>query len=195
MPTNIEIKARVADRDALIAKATEVAGSERVDIEQDDTFFRCEAGRLKLRTLGVADGQLIFYQRPDTDGPRASFYTATATASPEGLRTALALAYGAVGRVRTHRIVFIARRTRIHLDRVETLGDFMELEVAVADHDDIAGGTAEAKQIMMALGTVPINLSRLHTSTTLRHSGNNGSLLREPLAVQVLTWLRHRKSA
>lgn len=152
MPTNIEIKARVNDRDALIGRAAEVAGPERTDIEQDDTFLRCEAGRLKLRTLGVGDGQLIFYQRADMDGPRASFYTATATADPDGLRTALTLAYGAVGRVRKHRILFIAGRTRIHLDRVDTLGDFVELEVALADDDDIASGTAEAEQIMVALG-------------------------------------------
>lgn len=63
MPTNIEIKARVDDRDALIAKARELADSAPTCIEQDDTFFRCESGRLKLRSLGESDGQLIFYQR------------------------------------------------------------------------------------------------------------------------------------
>ena len=152
MPRNIEIKARVVDRDALIARSHDIAGSERVDIEQDDTFFQCEAGRLKLRTLGEAGGQLIFYQRPDQAGPRASFFTATATIDPAGLRTALTLAYGAVGRVRKHRILFLAERTRIHLDRVDGLGDFVELEVTLADHEDLEEATAEAERMMAALG-------------------------------------------
>ena len=136
----------------LIAKAQNLAGSERVDIEQDDTFFRCEAGRLKLRTLGENDGQLIFYQRPNEAGPRASFYTATSTTDPTGLRTALTMAFGGVGRVRKHRILFIVGRTRIHLDRVEQLGDFVELEVTMAEHDDPAEATEEAEQVMAALG-------------------------------------------
>ena len=158
MPTNIEIKARVIDRDELIARAQELAGSQRLDIDQDDTFFRCDAGRLKLRTVGEGDGQLIFYQRPDAAGPRASFYATTTTTDPDGLRLALALAYGAVGRVRKHRILFIASRTRIHLDRVEGLGDFIELEVSLAEEDDIADATKEAEQIMAALGVLPDQL-------------------------------------
>jgi adenylate cyclase class IV len=152
MPTNIEIKARVADRDSFIAKAQNLAGSELSNIDQDDTFFRCEAGRLKLRTLGENDGQLIFYQRSNQAGPRASFFTATPTTDPTGLRTALTLAYGAVGRVRKHRILFIAGRTRIHLDRVDQLGDFVELEVTMAEHDDRAQATEEAESVMAALG-------------------------------------------
>lgn len=158
MPTNIEIKARVDDRDALIPKARELADSTLEHIEQDDTFFRCESGRLKLRSLGEGDGQLIFYQRPDAAGPRASFYLATATADPDGLRNTLTLAYGAVGRVRKHRLVFIAGRTRIHLDRVDTLGDFIELEVAITEHEDSAAAAAEAQQLMAELGIRPDQL-------------------------------------
>jgi len=158
MPTNIEIKARVVDRDQLIATATRLAGSEREDIDQDDTFFRCEAGRLKLRTFGQGSGQLIFYRRSDAAGPRASFYTATATADPDGLRNALTLAYGAVGRVRKHRVLFIAGRTRIHLDRVDELGDFVELEVALSENEETAHAIREAEQLMAALGIRPEQL-------------------------------------
>jgi predicted adenylyl cyclase CyaB len=158
MPANIEIKARVIDRDALIDRAAVLATSPRVDIEQDDTFFRCDAGRLKLRTLDEDHGELIFYQRPDEVGPRASFYMATVTRDPSALRETLTLAYGSAGRVRKHRVLFIAGRTRIHLDRVENLGDFVELEVAIEDPTDTDSGTSEAEAIMDALGIEPAQL-------------------------------------
>lgn len=158
MPANIEIKARVIDRDALIDRAAVLATSARTDIAQDDTFFRCDAGRLKLRTLNEDHGELIFYQRPDEAGPRASFYTATVTRDPSGLRETLTLAYGSAGRVRKHRVLFIAGRTRIHLDRVENLGDFVELEVAIEDPTDTDSGTSEAETIMAALGIEPAQL-------------------------------------
>ena len=158
MPANIEIKARVVDRDALIERSALLAASPRVDIEQDDTFFRCSAGRLKLRTLREDLGELIFYQRPDDTGPRASFYTATTTRDPDGLRETLTLAYGSAGRVRKHRVLFLAGRTRIHLDRVEDLGDFIELEVAIDDPTDTDAATNEAESIMAALGIEPTQL-------------------------------------
>jgi predicted adenylyl cyclase CyaB len=158
MPANIEIKARVVDRDALIDRAAFLATSPRIDIDQDDTFFHCDTGRLKLRTLDEDHGELIFYQRPDEAGPRASFYTATVTTDPGGLRETLTLAYGSAGGVRKHRVLFIAGRTRIHLDRVEDLGDFVELEVAIDDPTDTDSGTSEAESIMFALGIEPAQL-------------------------------------
>lgn len=158
MPSNIEIKAHVIDRDALIDRVAALATSARVDIEQDDTFFRCDTGRLKLRTLDEDQGELIFYQRPDEAGPRASFYTATETSDPDGLRETLALAYGYAGRVRKHRVLFIAGRARIHLDRVEGLGDFIELEVAIDDPTGADAGTSEAESIIATLGIEPAQL-------------------------------------
>ena len=58
----------------------------------------------------------------------------TDTTTPDTLRESLlSPAYGQVGRVRKSRTLFLAGRTRIHLDRVEGLGDFLELEVVLAD--------------------------------------------------------------
>ncbi|MCA6215899.1 hypothetical protein KGA65_04995 [Ideonella sp. B7] len=54
MPRNIEIKARVDDLKTLAARTAAIATSGSTAIAQDDTFPRCEAGRLKLREF--ADG-------------------------------------------------------------------------------------------------------------------------------------------
>ena len=152
MARNIEIKARVADMDALRACAAALADSGPVEIPQDDTFFACAHGRLKLRVHGDGRGELIAYRRADDGGPKVSDYLLSPTASPDTLRDALARANGSEGRVVKHRTLFLVGRTRVHLDRVQGLGDFMELEVVLADDDDVEGGMREAHALMARLG-------------------------------------------
>ncbi len=151
MARNIEIKARVADLHALAARVAAIADSGPVEIPQDDTFFRCDNGRLKLRTHADGSGELIFYRRSDQGGPKESFYVLAPTAAPAALREALTLANGQVGRVVKHRTVFMVGRTRVHLDRVEHLGDFMELEVGLADAEPAQTGVREAHELMARL--------------------------------------------
>ncbi|MEE4637287.1 MAG: class IV adenylate cyclase, partial [Wenzhouxiangella sp.] len=138
MARNVEIKAKVAEFAQLEARAQQVAEGSPEQIQQDDTFFHCPEGRLKLRDFGNGEAELIFYRRADEAGPKTSFYRITPTRDPEGLRETLALAYGELGRVVKRRTLYLAGRTRIHLDRVQDLGDFMELEVVLADGEDEA---------------------------------------------------------
>ncbi|MGH8444207.1 MAG: class IV adenylate cyclase [Solimonas sp.] len=152
MPRNIEIKARVASLAALTEAARAIADHGPIEIAQDDTFFRCESGRLKLRAFSAHEGELIFYRRADAPGPRESFYLRSPTAAPDTLRKTLALACGIAGRVIKQRTLFLAGRTRIHLDRVQGLGDYMELEVVLADGESAEAGIAEARRLMQRLG-------------------------------------------
>ncbi|WP_243688441.1 class IV adenylate cyclase [Geotalea toluenoxydans] len=122
MARNIEIKAYIESVDALVPKAAAIADQGPIDIIQDDTFFRCDSGRLKLRAFSPDEGELIFYRRADQQGPKESFYLRSSTPAPETLRESLSLAYGQAGRVRKHRTLFLAGRTRIHLDKVEAGG-------------------------------------------------------------------------
>jgi predicted adenylyl cyclase CyaB len=148
---NIEIKAHVADLAALTARAAAIADEGPVEIRQDDTFFACERGRLKLRAFSATAGELIFYRRADQEGPKESFYVRTPTAAPDSLREVLTLAYGEVGRVRKRRALFMVGRTRIHLDEVEGLGSFMELEVVLREGESAADGVREAEHLMARL--------------------------------------------
>lgn len=152
MPRNIEIKARIDSVELLAARAAVLADSGPVEIQQDDTFFHCDRGRLKLRMFSPDAGELIFYRRADQTGPKESFYVRSPTASPATLREALALAWGQSGRVHKRRLLFMAGRTRIHLDRVEGLGDFLELEVVLRDDETAANGEQEAHALMARLG-------------------------------------------
>ncbi len=158
MPRNIEIKARVADPETLRRRAADLSDHGPEVIFQDDTFFNCPTGRLKLRDFGNGEGELIFYQRADESGPKPSYYRIAPTNDPESLRQVLLEAYGSPGRVIKHRTLYLAGRTRIHLDRVQGLGDFMELEVVLADNEAPEQGLAEAHQLMTALGIAPDSL-------------------------------------
>jgi adenylate cyclase len=142
----------VADRDALLRRAQAIATEGPYEIDQDDTFFRCDAGRLKLRAFSPDRGELIFYRRADARGPKESFYVRSPTPSPDTLRESLALAYGVSGRVRKQRTLYLAGRTRIHVDRVEELGDFVELEVVLRDDESVDAGAREAHELMASLG-------------------------------------------
>lgn len=152
MPRNIEIKARVHSMPELRQRASSLADGDPAEIAQDDTFFHCDRGRLKLRAFSAGRGELIFYRRANESGPKESFYVVTPTADPDGLREALTLAYGQAGRVIKHRTLFLVGRTRVHLDRVKDLGDFMELEVVLADGESTDEGFAEATSLMARLG-------------------------------------------
>ena len=158
MPRNIEIKASVDDIQSLMSKAAALATEGPIDIRQDDTFFRCSAGRLKLRAFSDDAGELIFYRRADRQGPKESFYLRSPTTTPAVLRESLALAYGVAGRVLKKRTLYRVGRTRVHLDQVEGLGDFMELEVVLDEDEPACVGEAVARDLMLALGIEPARL-------------------------------------
>lgn len=158
MPRNVEIKARLDNFSAVAAKAAAMADHGPIAIAQDDTFFRCDNGRLKLRVFSELEGELIFYRRTDRQGPKESFYVRSPTASPATLREALTLAHGEIGRVIKDRTLYLLGRTRIHLDKVQGLGDFLELEVVLEDHEPLEAGVREAHRLMAELGIAPSQL-------------------------------------
>ena len=158
MPRNIEIKARIDSVDTLLPRAQAVAGAEPETIHQDDTFFRVPYGRLKLREFADGSAELIHYHRPDNGEAKASDYVRVPVPDAAALREALARGCGLLGRVRKQRLLLLLLasdggfKTRIHLDRVEGLGDFMELEVMLQNGQSDADGTDVAERLMAALG-------------------------------------------
>ena len=158
MARNIEIKARIESVEAMRIKVAALADHDPIELLQDDTFFTCARGRLKLRAWSAHDGQLIFYQRPNHTGPKESFFLTAPTSSPDTLREVLAHAYGQAGRVRKHRTFYHLGRTRVHLDRVEGLGHFLELEVVLSEGEPATQGVEEAYQLMAVLGIAPTQL-------------------------------------
>ena len=152
MPRNVEIKARVLDFAPVVRALGALGAATPFELSQEDTFFRCEHGRLKLRKLSATAGELIAYVRPDATGPKESAYLRVSTAEPDLLCGALAAALGIAGVVRKQRTVYLVGRTRVHLDAVEGLGRFVELEVVLDDAEPAGAGTEEARALMSRLG-------------------------------------------
>lgn len=158
MARNVEIKARVEDMESVERRAVELADGGPTAIGQEDVFFEATAGRLKLRAFPEGTGELIWYERPDTPEPSTSRYLIHATDAPGSLRDLLSRALGVRGVVRKRRTLYTSGRTRIHLDRVDGLGGFLELEVVLGDDETPADGERTARELMERLGVAPDRL-------------------------------------
>ena len=151
MAANIEIKARVRDFEAFKQRAEELSDTPLEVIPQEDIFFHTPQGRLKLRVLAPDMGQLIYYDRANASGPKRSDYYIFQTADPENLKNVLGLAWGVRGVVRKTRYLCMVGQTRVHVDDVEGLGQFMELEVVMREGQSDAEGQAIAQELMSKL--------------------------------------------
>jgi len=152
MATNVEIKAKVGDFDDLKRRVEGLSETPGVLIPQEDTFFHSPRGRLKLRVLAPDHGQLVYYERQDAAGPRRSDYYIYSTTEPAILKSILAASLGIRGAVHKQRLLYLVGNTRVHLDQVEDLGPFMELEVVLGPGQSDAEGQAIATELMEKLG-------------------------------------------
>jgi len=158
MATNIEIKARVEDPAGLRVLIESLSDKPCEVIHQEDTFFDSPRGRFKLRVLSPESGQLIYYERADLPGPKRSDYFISSTDDPESLKTVMARALGVRGVVRKVRRLYFSGNTRIHLDEVEGLGCFLELEVVLEPGQSAGQGQAIAASLIDSLGIEPGDL-------------------------------------
>ncbi len=149
---NIEIKARLADIGAARLTAEEIA-TENLGVQhQIDTYFDARHGRLKLRQIDGLSAQLVWYERPDTEEPAGSDYELVPVSNPETLKTALTAALGIRVVVEKHRRIFLRHNVRIHLDKVASLGEFLEFEAVLGPGDDEADAHQQVEQLMQRFG-------------------------------------------
>ena len=143
MRANLELKARCADLDAARERARTVA-TEWVGVdEQVDTYFITRSGRLKLRESSRSGAQLIPYLRPDEPAAKRSDYQVIPVEDGPGLVRQLSAMLGVHRVVRKRREIALYENVRIHLDHVDGLGTFIELE---AVWDGAQSGLAEQQR-------------------------------------------------
>lgn len=151
MSSNIEVKARSHNFQRQSELVAELAGSASEVLVQCDTFFHATSGRLKLREFANGSGELIPYERSDAAEVRRSDYMVVPVPDPPLMIAALERSIGVRGVVRKRRRLWIVDQTRIHFDEVESLGNFIELEVVMREGQGDAEGQAIAKQLMEQL--------------------------------------------
>ncbi len=135
---NVELKARDRDPARTLGRALELGAEDRGDLDQRDTYFAAPHGRLKLREERPGGAWLIGYARPDAAEARTSAYRLVEVADPGGLRGELEEALGVRAVVAKRRRLLLWEDVRIHLDAVEGLGRFVELEAVATGASDLA---------------------------------------------------------
>lgn len=149
---NIEIKAVCRDHDAVRRYLKSHHAEFRGEDHQIDTYFRVPWGRLKLRE-GVIENALIHYARVDDAGPKRSDVTLHPVTEPATLKAALTAALGVDVVVDKRREIWFIDNVKFHLDRVEGLGSFLEIEAIDIDGGiGVAALQQQCRQHMAGLG-------------------------------------------
>jgi adenylate cyclase class 2 len=129
---NIEIKYRLISSEGLKNFFLQIPGiTFKWERQQVDTYYIVSNGRLKLREQAGEKAELIFYVRSDENQPRESYYEIYNSSNPELLKNILKRACGLDTVVKKQRILLMYHNVRIHLDSVQDLGHFLELEAVI----------------------------------------------------------------
>ena len=129
MAKNLEFKVRTESLDSLLPRLADLNATHSETVHQVDTYFQNPKGRLKLReTDESGKGWLIYYERPNELESRYSIYQLCIIAEPAVLKGLLTAALGIKIIVKKQRSIWMYNNTRIHLDTVADLGEFVELE-------------------------------------------------------------------
>jgi len=153
---NIEIKVRIADAEQARGAIARLADGPADVLEQKDTYFNAaDDAYLKLREESGPDGKtraaLIAYRRERRAEPRPSDIRLTKVADGRDLAATLAHALGVLVVVDKTRHLFFRGQTRIHLDEVDKLGAFLELEVVLEPGQGEAEGLQIARDLLLRL--------------------------------------------
>ncbi len=132
MHLNVEIKAKTA-RSAEIEALLLTQNARYVGLDyQIDTYFNVSNGRLKLRE-GNIENHLIHYQRSNQEGPKQSIVTLYPSKPNSSLKAILEKSLGVLMVVDKQRKIFFIENVKFHIDEVEGLGSFVEIEAIDKD--------------------------------------------------------------
>jgi predicted adenylyl cyclase CyaB len=163
---NLELKARCNSLIQLRQKVKTLGAEYRCTMRQTDTYFNAPKGRLKLREIARREAELIHYERSDRPESRYSDYQIYTVFDAAALKEILAKALGVSGVVEKRRELWIYGNTRIHLDEVSGLGDFVELETVMANQTEETA-YAEHEWVKTALGIEAANVEAVSYSDLL----------------------------
>jgi len=148
---NIEIKARINYYEKVKRLVEDLCPTPIKTEQQEDTFFNTHHGRLKLRETS-GESAIMYYDRPNSYKPKQSDIALSFTKNPDTLKSVLIKSNGIRGIVKKERILYKYGQTRIHLDDVEGLGNFIELEVVLKENQSAQDGKAIANDLMKKFG-------------------------------------------
>ena len=129
MHKNIEIKAWYRYHEKIRGFLRENADFIGIDY-QIDTYFKARNGRLKLRK-GNIENYLIYYERKNEARPKQSDIILYETDSQ--IKEILEKSLGVLAVVKKKREIYFIENVKFHLDEVNSLGSFIEIEAIDKD--------------------------------------------------------------
>ena len=169
---NVELKAPDPDPARTLERALAAGARDQGVLRQRDTYFAVAHGRLKLREEEPGGATLIAYERPDAAAERVSHYELVAVPAPAPLLAALSAANGVSARVDKRRRLLLWDTVRIHLDEVDGLGSFLELEAVAAPGSDLAREREQIARLRELLGIAEDTLREGSYADALTASGD-----------------------
>jgi predicted adenylyl cyclase CyaB len=154
---NLEAKFRLDDLVLAEEQAQKLGYTRRMILNQRDTFFVVPNGKLKLREEN-GPARLIFYAREESGPLSLSSYDLVKVAEPEATRAMLSAALGVLAVVSKERILMMRDNIRLHLDRVEGLGSYGEIEAVIAAGDDPENSRGAVEELLRTLEVDPLGL-------------------------------------
>ena len=149
---NVELKCRLLDPERAAVLCRELGARHVATLEQRDTYYETHVGRLKRRECRGRQTQWIAYSRSDQPTARASDYELFDPREAARRYELASLRSWAV--VSKRRELWMAGEVRIHLDRVDGLGSFLELEALVNERQSEARARRALEALRNALKPV-----------------------------------------
>ena len=151
---NLEAKFRLDDLDLTRTRAEAIGFTYRATLIQRDTFFAVPHGKLKLREE-ASGAALIHYQRSPEGVLELSDYAIVRVLDPAGLRAMLGAALGIIAQVHKRRTLLLRDNIRVHLDEVEGLGSFGEIEAVIPENTQAEAHRSAVDEILKTLRIAP----------------------------------------
>lgn len=151
MPLNIEVKAKNNNPSRINEALTKLGLTPAAHLWQEDTFFAVPRGRLKIRCDEAGQCELIYYRRRNEPGLKVSSYFRRSPNDIETSRMQLTTLFGIKNIIKKKRTLFLLGGARVHLDHVDGLGDFVEIEVPMITRSDENRAKHTARRIMKEL--------------------------------------------
>jgi predicted adenylyl cyclase CyaB len=156
----VEMKAKVDSLKPFQQKLQELSAKHVGAFHQVDTYYDIPQGRLKLReTEGENKAQLVYYERPDVQGPKQTQVFIIELTKPQNMKQFLSKVLRTKTVVDKQRAIYRIKGTQVHLDTVQNLGTYVEFERPTENTPEAAQKAQEIlKKLMQTLGVKPETL-------------------------------------
>ena len=148
MLKNFEIKCRISNLSAIKEKLSSDRNYKYSVEKQRDIYYNVKSGRLKLRIINEKNSDLIYYNRKEKNSERVSNFVISSTLNFRELNFIMTEQFKVMVIVNKKREIFVKDNIRIHLDTVNKLGKFLEIEIMFKDLNKAKKLMEELKEML-----------------------------------------------